>query len=139
MSEQRVADGERVIATGEHPEHRIEQFIGRLLQAGVLIAAVVVLAGGVALLVTQGHTVPDFRVFRPEPSALRSVAGIVRAAAALDSAAIVQLGLVLLIATPVARVALTLVAFAYQRDRLYVAITALVLGLLIYSLLGSGG
>lgn len=134
-----MAGVEPVGVTGVHPEHRVEQIIGRLLQAGVLIAAAVVLAGGVALLAVRGHTVPDFRVFRPEPSALRSVAGIVRAAAALDSAAIVQLGLVLLIATPVARVALTLVAFLYQRDRVYVAITAIVLGLLIYSLLGSGG
>jgi len=46
----------------------------------------------------------------------------------------VQLGLVLLIATPMVRVALTLVAFLWQRDRLYVCITAFVLALLVYGL-----
>jgi uncharacterized membrane protein len=113
----------------------VEQLIGRLLQVGVLVAAVVVIAGGAALLARYGRTPADFRVFRTEPSPLRSVGGIVRGALALDSRAVVQLGLVLLIATPVARVALTLVAFVLQRDRLYVALTALVLALLLYGLL----
>ena len=45
-------------------------------------------------------------------------------------------GLLLLIATPVARVALSLVAFVLQRDRLYVGITAFVLALLLASLVG---
>jgi uncharacterized membrane protein len=52
----------------------------------------------------------------------------------LDSRGVIQLGLVVLIATPVARVALTLGAFLLQRDRLYAAVTALVLLLLTYGL-----
>jgi uncharacterized membrane protein len=116
-------------------DHRVEQIIGRLLQIGVLVAAAVVIVGGAALLAQYGDTTADFRVFRAEPSALRSIGGIVRGALALDSRAVVQLGLVLLIATPVARVALTLVAFILQRDRLYVAVTSLVLALLLYGLL----
>jgi uncharacterized membrane protein len=60
----------------------------------------------------------------------------VRAAFTLNSAAIVQLGLVLLIATPVARVAMSLVAFILQRDRVYIVVTSIVLALLIYSLTG---
>jgi len=59
----------------------------------------------------------------------------VRGALALDSKAIVQLGLVLLIATPVVRVAFMLIAFVVQRDRVYVAISGLVLALLLYGLL----
>jgi len=59
----------------------------------------------------------------------------VRGALALDSNAIVQLGLVLLIATPVVRVAFMLIAFVVQRDRVYVAISGLVLALLLYGLL----
>ena len=116
-------------------DHEVEQIIGRLLQIGVLVAAAVVLIGAVALLVQHGHQPADFHVFRGASSGLRSVDAIVRAALSLDSRAIVQLGLVLLIATPVARVALTLVAFILQRDRLYVAITALVLALLLYGLI----
>jgi len=116
-------------------DERVEQLVGRLLQVGVLVAAAVVVAGGLALLARYGGDVAAFRVFRAEPSELQSIAGIIRGALALDSRAIVQLGLVLLIATPILRVGLTLVAFLGQRDRLYVAITTLVLALLVYGLL----
>jgi len=117
---------------------RVEQIIGRLLQRGVLLAAIVVAVGGVALLARHGSAPADFRSFEGESSALRSLAGIVRGALRFDSHAVVQLGVVLLLATPVARVALTLWAFAVQRDRLYVAMTALVLALLLFSLVGGG-
>ena len=139
MSERKPIHLEGSEAATAARDRRVEQVIGRLLQAGVLLAAAVVLAGGAAYLASHGGARADFRVFRSEPSALRSVTGIVRGALALDSQAIVQLGLVLLIATPVARVALTLVAFLLQRDRLYVAMTAVVLALLLYSLLWAPG
>jgi uncharacterized membrane protein len=116
-------------------EHQVEQVIGRLLQVGVLVAAAVVAVGGALLLAQYGGDRADFRTFRGDPGPLGTLAGIARGALALDSRAIVQLGLVLLIATPVARVALTLAAFVVRRDRLYVAITALVLALLLYGLL----
>jgi uncharacterized membrane protein len=119
-------------------DHAVEQIVGRLLQVGVFVAAAVVALGGAALLARHGRTVADFRVFRPETSALRGVRAIVRGALARDSRAVVQLGLLLLIATPVARVALTLVAFVLQRDRLYVAITTVVLALLLYGLVFGG-
>ena len=48
---------------------------------------------------------------------------------------IIQFGLVLLIATPVARVAFSVAAFALQRDNTYVAITLIVLAVLLFSLL----
>ena len=119
---------------GRWSDHRVEQIVGRLLQIGVLVAAAVVVVGGIALLASSGHTTANFSQFRPEASALDSVGGVIRGALALDARAVVQLGLVLLIATPVARVALTLVAFVLQRDRMYVAITTLVLALLLYGL-----
>lgn len=116
-------------------DHEIEQVIGRLLQIGVLIAAVVVLVGGVLLLSQHGGTSASFATFRGEPEALRSLAGIWRGVLAMDTRAIVQFGLVLLIATPVARVALTLGAFAIQRDKVYVVVTTIVLALLLYGIL----
>ena len=118
-------------------EHAIEQTIGRLLQIGVLIAAVVVSAGGVALIAQHGGEKADFSIFRGATSPLRDIAAILRGVRHVDSRAIVQLGLVLLIATPVARVALTLVAFLIRRDRLYVLVTFLVLGLLLFGLFGT--
>jgi uncharacterized membrane protein len=115
-------------------DHAVEQMIGRLLQIGVLVAAVVTIVGGVFLLAQYGSAVPDYSVFRGQPAYLTSLGGIARGIMAFRSESVVQLGLVLLIATPIARVACTLVAFILQRDRVYVAITALVLALLLYGL-----
>ena len=121
---------------GRWNDHAVEQLIGRLLQAGVLLAALVVVVGGVLLLAQHGgDAVPSYAVFRGQPEFLTSIGAIAAAARAGNSAAIVQLGLLLLIATPIARVAFTLVAFALQRDRTYVAITMVVLALLLYGLL----
>ena len=116
-------------------DHEVDQVIGRLLQVGVALATVVVLTGSVLLLARHGHEVVDHRVFRGAPATLTSVGAIVRSALAGDALAITQLGLVLLIATPIARVALTLVAFVVQRDWLYTGLTALVLGVLAWGLL----
>jgi uncharacterized membrane protein len=120
---------------GRWSDHAVEQLIGRLLQIGVMIAAVVTIIGGTLLLLQHGGAVPAFSVFHGEPSRLTSLVGIFRGTMAMQSEAIVQLGLVLLIATPVARVAFTLVAFLLQRDKTYVAVTTLVLVLLLYGLL----
>ena len=116
-------------------DEAVEQFIGRLLQIGVLIAAAVTLLGGTLLLVQHGRAPADYASFRGEPAYLRSLATIVRAALDRDSRAIVQLGLALLIATPIARVALTLGAFAILRDKTYVVVTSIVLALLLYGIL----
>ena len=115
-------------------DHAIEQLIGRLLQFGVLLAAVVVAVGGALLLIQHGGTAASYNVFRGEPRELTMIGSVLRGSLSMDSKAIVQLGLLLLIATPVARVAFTLVAFVLQRDRTYICITILVLALLLYGL-----
>ena len=79
----------------------------------------------------HGATRADYSVFRSQPEFLTSLSGIVGGVAHGDSRAIVQLGLMLLVATPVARVALTLLAFALERDRIYVVVTSIVLALLV--------
>jgi len=116
-------------------DHTVEQLIGRLLQIGVLIAAAITVVGGTLLLVQHGRAPVDYDVFRGEPSYLRSLSGVFGAAVRGDSRAIVQLGLVFLIATPIVRVAFTLIAFALQRDRVYVGVTLIVLALLLFGLL----
>lgn len=114
----------------------MEQIVGGLLLTGVIVAALVAVVGAVLYLAQYGGAVADYRVFRGAPEGLRSIAGVLRGVRALDSRAIVQLGILLLILTPVARVVLTLVAFARQRDRQYVIITTVVLAVLLYGLLG---
>jgi uncharacterized membrane protein len=115
-------------------DHAIEQIIGRLLRFGVLLAAAIAIIGGGLVLAQHGGATASFSSFRGEPEELKSLAGIFHGVRHFESDAIVQLGLALLIATPVARVAFTLVAFTLQRDRTYIAITTLVLALLAYGL-----
>jgi uncharacterized membrane protein len=117
-------------------DDRVDQLLGNLLRLGVIVATIVAVIGGVLFLTRHGFEPSKGHVFVGEPAELRSVRAIVRAAVAFRPDAIVQLGLVLLIATPVARVAMSLVAFILQRDRVYVVVTALVLALLIFSLSG---
>ena len=119
-------------------DQEIEQAIGLLLRAGVLLAAAVVLAGGVVFLARHGRSSVDFRMFRGEPTDLRTVPGVVRQSLRLRGRGIIQLGLLLLLATPIARVAFSAVAFALQRDRLYVLVTLIVLAVLLFSLSGHG-
>jgi len=115
-------------------DERLERVIGTLLRAGVLTAAAVVLAGGIVYLARHGGQTPAYHVFRGEPTDLRNVAGILRDVAAVSGRGLIQFGLLLLIATPVARVALSVAIFALERDVRYVAITLLVLSVLLYSL-----
>jgi len=115
-------------------DERLERVIGTLLRAGVLTAAAVVLAGGTIYLARHGGQTPAYHVFRGEPTDLRSVAGILRDVAAASGRGLIQFGLLLLIATPVARVALSVAIFALERDVRYVGITLLVLSVLLYSL-----
>ena len=114
----------------------VDELIGNLLRVGVTLAAVVVLFGGSIYLVRHGLAAPHYSVFVGEPADLRTVSGIVRDALALRGRGLIQLGLLLLIATPVARVAFSVAAFAMQRDRLYVVVALIVLAVLMYSLTG---
>jgi uncharacterized membrane protein len=117
-------------------DQQIEGIIGDLLLAGVVFSGAIVLIGGIVYLIHQGSTMPHYGVFHGEPSDLRSVGGIVGDALARHGRGIVQLGLLFLIATPVARVAFSIFAFAVQRDWLYVVVTLIVLAVLIFSLTG---
>lgn len=119
-------------------DRRMEAVIGLLLRWGVVLAAVVVLAGGIWYLVRHGGSAPDYGVFRGEPESLSSAGGIVRGVMEGDSRSLIQFGLLILIATPVARVAFSLAAFTLRRDHAYMAITAIVLAVLVYSLTGGG-
>ena len=118
--------------------HRIEVFIGNLLRAGMITAATVVVLGAGIYLWQRALQPADFHVFRGEAARLRTLPAILQGAAHLHGKSIIQFGLLLLIATPIARVVFSAVAFALERDYLFVALTLIVLGVLLYSLLGSG-
>ncbi len=122
----------------------VDTAISSLLRGGVLLSIAVVTLG-IALSFIH-H--PEYFSSRPAlgsltrgamhyPSSVRAVVDGVRAG---RGQAMVMAGLLLLIATPVARVALSIVVFIIERDRLYVAITAAVLTILLVGFaIGSAG
>lgn len=110
--------------------------IGILLRVGVYSSAAVVLLGGILYLVQHGSEAPNYSQFHGVPDSLNTVSGIVAGALHGNALAIIQFGLLMLIATPVARVIFSVLAFLYERDYLYVVISAIVLAVLIYSLAG---
>jgi uncharacterized membrane protein len=92
-------------------ERQMEEIIGQILRAGVLIAAAIVATGGIWYLASGGPA--------GDPRAVTTM----------------WVGLLVLVATPVARVVVSLVAFAIQGDRAYVLITTIVLAVLAYSMI----
>jgi len=116
-------------------DHELDLSVAAMLRFGVTLAALVVFAGGVLSLRHPWTPVPDYSHFQLAGPSLRTVAGVLHGVAEGSPASIMQLGLLLLIATPVARVAFCVVGFARQRDRLYVLVSASVLLVLLYSLI----
>ena len=116
-------------------DRRLETIIGRLLQIGVLVAAATVFAGGVLYLIQSHAGRVNYRSFAPGNSELLSLPGIVHSAVHFQSLGLIQFGLLLLIATPVARVAMAVVGFALERDRLYTVVSLIVLLILAFSLI----
>jgi uncharacterized membrane protein len=119
-------------------DRRIELIIGMLLRLGVILAASIVLFGAIIYLIRNGAALlPDYKSFHGEAAQLRTVTGILSGCREFRGRAIIQLGVLFLIATPVARVIFSAVAFALEKDRLYVLLTLIVLGVLLFSLFGS--
>jgi uncharacterized membrane protein len=116
------------------PDEQLDLTLGRLLRLGVVVSGLVVLAGGVAYLAQHGGETADYRDFRGEPVRLEEPSGIVGQAWQGRGRGLIALGLLLLIATPVARVVFAAFAFLRERDRLYVAVSLFVLAVLLWGL-----
>lgn len=119
-------------------DQQVEITISVLLRVGVTLAAAIVVAGGILYLMHNGHARPEDHIFRGEPADLRQIPGVLNDVLALRGRGIIQLGILLLILTPVARVAFSVFAFWQQRDRLYITVTLIVLVVLIHGLLATG-
>ncbi|MGI2904395.1 DUF1634 domain-containing protein [Tolypothrix sp. VBCCA 56010] len=118
-------------------EQQLENLLSNLLKYGVLIASAVVLLGGILYLIRHGAEPAEYHFFRGTPSKFRSPTSVVEAVFSGSSRGIIQLGLLLLIATPIVRVIVSLLAFVRQRDLIYIFVNLFVLAALTYSLIGA--
>jgi uncharacterized membrane protein len=115
-------------------DHDLDLSVAAMLRFGVTLAALVVATGGVLSLRQPWSLAPDYTHFRAGDESLRTISGIVRGVVHLAPQSIIQIGLVILIATPVARVVLCIIGFARQKNTLYVVVSSMVLAILVYSL-----
>ena len=111
----------------------MENVIGYLLRYGVLSASLVVLAGGIVYLIRHGHQLPAYREFHGEPDKMRNPRLIWQAVLRGEGRPLIQLGLLILIATPIARIAFTIIGYLMEKDYLYTALTVIVLLVILWS------
>ena len=113
-------------------EHQFEKIIANLLRVGVSIAAAVVLLSGICHLVGHGGEHATYTVFHP---AVYSFQGVKNEILAGNCVAMIEFGLLLLIATPMLRVAVSFVEFVRERDYRFAALTIAVFLILLGSLM----
>jgi uncharacterized membrane protein len=133
-----VSEGATRPHKGGFDDAQMEMIMGRLLQVGVLLAATVVLVGGVLYVIKHAGGQADFRVFRPQPFSVRHPMALLRGIAGWQASAVIQLGILLLIATPICRVIFAVIGFLIERDRLYVVVSLVVLAVLLFGMLRGG-
>ncbi len=118
----------------------VQLLIGNVLRWGVILAMSVVFIGGLVYIYRHGHETASYQKFVGEPAFLKNIPGIFQGVLDFKGRAIIQTGILLLIATPVARVLLSIISFLREKDYLYVVITLIVLGIISASMLsGIGG
>jgi uncharacterized membrane protein len=115
-------------------DDQVEALISQVLRVGTLLSCSVAVLGLILYLLHHSSAVPDYGVFHSFGEKSLGFGELVSAALHGNSVAVIQLGILLLIATPVARVLFLVVAFALERDRLYVVVSGVVLAILLYSL-----
>lgn len=114
--------------------------VGKTLRTGVLCAMSITIVGALIYLFHNASGKPEYHVFKGAAPSLRHLPGILEGVAHFDGMAIIQLGVAILIATPVVRVMLSAIGFLIEKDYMYVFITLLVLGIIIFNMLsGLGG
>jgi len=113
----------------------MQAVIGWVLRLGVIVSVCIVFVGGVIYLYRHGHEVADYHTFTGIPEFVRTFNGIFANTFALRGQAIIQMGIALLIATPILRVIFSTIGFALEKDKLYVFVSLLVLVIIFVSML----
>ena len=117
-------------------EKHFDEMVSLLLRTGVTLSSVVVLIGGIFYLLQSGMAKPVYRPFHGEPPNLRNLREIVLSIFSYSPRNWMQFGLLLLVATPLARVALCVITFIKEKDRTYIVLTLIVFCVLIFGFIG---
>ncbi|MFA5300189.1 MAG: DUF1634 domain-containing protein, partial [Lutibacter sp.] len=104
-------------------DREIEVILGNLLKIGVIIAGSLVALGAAIFLMRHGSEIPSYHIFEPDIFNFSDFRDLFKGIITFRSVSIMELGILLLIATPVARVLFSVFAFAYEKDYMYVVFT----------------
>lgn len=112
---------------------QMEMFIGRMLRVGVFTSCIIAVLGGVLYVVQYGGSSVDFSEFTAA-MAVESIGEVINGVLVLDAVSVIQLALLILLATPILRVVFSILAFMIERDYLYVFITLVVLIIIVFNI-----
>jgi uncharacterized membrane protein len=113
----------------------IQSLIGKVLRGGMIVSMSIVFFGGILFMYRHGHSIPDYKTFKGIPTFLQTPGSLINAALIFKGQAIIQLGIILLIATPILRVVFSTIGFVLEKDYLYVCISLLVLAIIFTSMI----
>jgi uncharacterized membrane protein len=127
----------KILSKAYWADSDVEKLVGLQLRYGVIISSLMVLIGGALYLFGYGRmNIPDYTQFIGEGPGYTSIKGIFAGVANLQIKEFIQFGVLFLIATPIFRIAFSLFAFVLEKDKLYIAITMLVLCVIFFSMFG---
>lgn len=118
---------------GKNPDRNLEIVLGDLLRTGVIVSASIVIIGAILFLTRHGIEIPNYDIFKPDRFRFSDFSNLFNGIIELRSVSIMELGILILIATPVLRVIFSVFAFIYEKDYMYVVFTLIVLFVLVFS------
>ncbi|GAA0560089.1 DUF1634 domain-containing protein [Chitinophaga japonensis] len=129
----------RLFSKNYWADRDVQILLGTLLRYGVIVSSIVVMLGGVIYLFRHGQEAPEYHAFAGPNDRWDNLPAILRGMWHGHGMEIIQLGVVMLIATPIARIVFSVLAFFIEKDYLYVGITLVVLGVIMFSMIGGLG
>lgn len=114
-------------------DNNLQVVIGQLLRIGVIVSMAIVITGLMLFLAQYGRQIVNYQSFNE--SAVFDLRDFYNRLCHFESTAIMDLGVMALIATPIARILFTFVGFWREKDRLYMLIAFLVLCVMLFSVL----
>ena len=115
-------------------DEQVEALIGQVLRIGTMLSCGITFIGLCIFMVHNARAIPHYHIFLSSMGQFYGPAMLMHHVMQGQATALLELGILLLIATPVARVAFLVGAFALERDRMYVGVSGLVLLILLYSI-----
>jgi len=113
----------------------MQLLLSHVLRAGTVTSISVVIIGGIFFICRHGPSVADYHTFKGIPDFIQNASGIFHGIWALHGQAMIQFGIVLLIATPILRIVFSAIGFVLEKDYLYLGISLLVLGIIFFSMM----